>query len=369
VRVVYACSLTAGGPLTHLRDLAPHVAAEGIDVRVVCADEQSAASFRAEGIDTVVRPLRNKLDVRGAARAWPELADADVVHTHDRRTGLLVRPLARGRGARSVHTLHGIPDELFGRVGRDVAVEDPTASRARLFWLEHGLLRIEALLSYLGTVVVPSRALADYITAHGFPESRLRVIPNGIAVRRREPPPRLDPVVIGTAALLERRKGLDVLLEASARMSAPHRLVIYGDGPLRDELEALARRLGVPAEFPGFVPDFAERIEELDIFVLPSRGENLPIAILEAMAAALPVVATRVGGVPEVVVDGETGIVVEPDDVSSLADALDRVAADDALRERLGRAGSTRIAEHFDARSTARQMVELYRELLAGAST
>jgi glycosyltransferase involved in cell wall biosynthesis len=87
------------------------------------------------------------------------------------------------------------------------------------------------------------------------------------------------------------------------------------------------------------------------------------------MAAALPVVATRVGGVPEVVVDGETGIVVEPDDVSSLADALDRVAADDALRERLGRAGSTRIAEHFDARSTARQMVELYRELLTGAST
>jgi glycosyltransferase involved in cell wall biosynthesis len=366
VKVVYACSLTAGGPLTHLRDLAPHVAAEGVDVRVVCADEQSAASFGAAGVEAVVRPLHNKLDLAGAARTWPELADADVVHTHDRRTGLLVRPLARGQGARSVHTLHGIPDELFGRVGRDVPVEDPTASRARLIWLEHGLLRIEALLSYLGTVVVPSHALADYIAAHGFPRRRLHVIPNGIAVRRREPPPRHDPVVIGTAALLERRKGIDVLLEASTRLATPHRLVIYGDGPLRDELEALARRLGAPAEFLGFVPGFADRIEELDVFVLPSRGENLPIAILEAMAAAVPVVATRVGGVPEVVVDEETGLIVEPDDVEGLAAALDRVAADDLLRERFGRAGATRVAERFDARSTARQMVDLYRGLLAG---
>jgi glycosyltransferase involved in cell wall biosynthesis len=77
------------------------------------------------------------------------------------------------------------------------------------------------------------------------------------------------------------------------------------------------------------------------------------------------VVATRVGGVPEVVADEETGLIVEPDDVEGLAAALDRVAGDDALRERFGRAGATRIAEHFDARSTARQMVDLYRGLLA----
>ena len=364
MRVVYACSLTAGGPLTHLRDLAPNVAAEGIDVRVICADEEIAESFRALGIEAVARPLRNKLDAPGAVRTWPELADADIVHTHDRRTGLLVRPLARGRRARSVHTFHGVPDELFGRVGRDVPVEDTTASRVRLLWLEHGLLRMEALLSYFGAVVVPSQALADYVAAHGFPQRRLHVIPNGITVRRREPAPAHEPVVIGTAALLERRKGIDVLLEASARLATPHRLVIYGDGPLRAELEAAARDLGAPAEFLGFVSDAEARIAELDVFVLPSRGENLPIAILEAMAAAVPVVATRVGGVPEVVVEGETGLLVEPEDAAGLAAALDRVATDDAFRRRLGQAGATRIVEHFDARSTARQMVELYRKLV-----
>ena len=119
------------------------------------------------------------------------------------------------------------------------------------------------------------------------------------------------------------------------------------------------------AEFPGFVPDVEEKIAELDVFVLPSRGENLPIAILEAMAAALPVVATRVGGVPEVVVDGETGLLVEPEDAARAGrGARPSCVADEAFRQRLGQAGATRIVEHFDARSTARQMVELYRKLV-----
>ena len=170
--------------------------------------------------------------------------------------------------------------------------------------------------------------------------------------------------MIGTAALLERRKGIDVLLEASARLATPHRLVDLRGRPAARGAGGGSARPGAPAEFPGFVSDVEERIAELDVFVLPSRGENLPIAILEAMAAAVPVVATRVGGVPEVVVEGETGLLVEPEDAGGLAAALDRVASDEAFRRRLGQAGATRIVEHFDARSTARQMVELYRKLV-----
>ncbi len=98
--------------------------------------------------------------------------------------------------------------------------------------------------------------------------------------------------------------------------------------------------------------------------MLPSRGENLPVAILEAMAVALPVVATRVGGVPEVVRDGESGLLVEPEDVEGLAAALARLAEGEE-RERLGRAAAARIAEHFEAGLVARQMVALYRELVS----
>ena len=99
--------------------------------------------------------MRHKLDARGAAQAWPALAGADVVHTHDRRAGLLARPQARLRGAASVHTLHGVPEELCVRVGRDDEPVPPGVSRARIAWLLHGIVRIEALLTHLGTVDRP----------------------------------------------------------------------------------------------------------------------------------------------------------------------------------------------------------------------
>jgi glycosyltransferase involved in cell wall biosynthesis len=292
--------------LTHLRDLAPAVAAEGIEVRVVCADARSAAAFEAASVEAVVRPLRHKLDVAGAARV-ARLADADIVHTHDRRTGLLVRPLARAAGAHSVHTLHGVPDELF-RAGRPPGRARGSYGLARpLVRLEHGVLGMEALLSRLGTLVVPS-ASARRLRNRGRLSGRTPTRDTQCASRFEGASPTAhDPPVIGTAALLERRKGVDVLLEASAQLKTPHRLLIYGDGSQRRELEAQAARSGSHVGFRGFVPDLVEQIEELDVFDPAERGENLPIAILEAMASAVPVVATFVGGVPEVVVDGETG--------------------------------------------------------------
>ena len=147
MRVVYVSSLTHGGPLSHVRDLAPAMAAAGVDVHVVVASETLAAEFRDLGVEASVAAMRHKLDARGAAQAWPALAGADVVHTHDRRAGLLARPQARLRGAASVHTLHGVPEELCVRVGRDDEPVPPGVSRARIAWLLHGIVRIEALLT------------------------------------------------------------------------------------------------------------------------------------------------------------------------------------------------------------------------------
>ncbi len=367
MRVVYASSLAAGGPVSHLLDLAPRVAELGVDVKVLCADESVAERFRQLGLEASARPLRHKLDLAGAVRLWPELEGADVVHTHDRRTGLLLRPQAKPAGAQAVHTLHGVPDEIFGLVGRNGAPFPPGVSPTRVAWLLHGLLRIEALLSHLSAVVVPSRALARFLVDRGFPARRIVVIPNGITVRRTEPGPPNDPPVVGTAAILEHRKGLDVLIDACARIRPPVRLEVFGEGSLRAELEARAERGGVDARFHGHVADLRGRLEALDVFVLPSRAENLPVAILEAMALALPVVATRVGGVPEVVADGETGILVEPDDPQALADAIAALAADPARRVALGSAGARRAAERFDAAELARRTVCLYESLLAAA--
>lgn len=350
--------------MSHVRDLAPAVAARGVDVTVICADEHVAEEFRGLGVGAEVVPLRHKLDIAGAASLPSLLRAADVVHSHDRRAGLFARTAARMVGARAVHTMHGVPDEIFAMVGRTDPPSPPGVSGAHRAWLRFGPLRIEALLSYLGAVVVPSHALARFLADHGFPEQRMHVIPYGVDVRRRTPAPLHEPPSVGTAAILEHRKGIDLLLEAWASLEVPAELHVYGEGSLRSDLEEQARRIGGSVHFHGFADDLREQLLGLDVFVLPTRADNLPVAILEAMAIALPVVATRVGGIPELVVEGETGVLVEPDDPDGLGAALRSLLSDPALCSRLGSAGARRVEERFDAGTVASRMVSLYERVL-----
>jgi glycosyltransferase involved in cell wall biosynthesis len=366
VRVVYVVSVPGAGPVTHLLALAPKVAAAGFDVGVICADDALADAFRNTGVEADAAPLRHKLDFQGLARLRPLLRDAEIVHTHDRRAGLLARPLARVAGARIVHTYHGLPHQIAHRVGRPNAPLEPGVSRARAWWLLHGYLRIEALLSRLGLVVVPSRAVADFLVSRGLDRRRLRVVPNGIDVRRREPAPAREPLVVGTAGILEHRKGMDTLIEACARAAKPVQLEVFGDGSLRSALEDQAARFDVAAVFHGAVADVRDRLPDLDVFVLPSRDENLPMALLEAMAAALPVIATRVGGVPELVEDGRSGLLIEPDAPEELARAIDALAADEETRARLARAAAQRVADRFSDEAMAGGIVAVYEELVKG---
>lgn len=362
MRIVYVTSLEVGGPVTHLLDLAPAVAAAGADVEVLAGSEPLAEAFRARGVDSVATPLRNPLDLKGARRIRDRLRGADVVHTHDRRAGLLVRPQARLGGAAIVHTLHGVPDQLSTSVvaaSRKVPASDDAGvvDRARL--------RAEALLSRIGVTVVPSLALARYLAARGFAADRLRVVPNAMTVARRHPRERGDAFVVGTAALLEPRKGIDVLIDACALADAGLTLEIFGDGSLARGLRARAAEAGIDAHFHGHVQNAAAQFARLDLFVLPSWAENFPMAILEAMAWALPVVATTVGGVPEAVADGETGLLVEAGDRSGLAAAIEALARDPARARQLGTAGAARIASEFDSATVAGRMVDLYVELLS----
>ncbi|MHC4956751.1 MAG: glycosyltransferase [Planctomycetota bacterium] len=219
-------------------------------------------------------------------------------------------------------------------------------------------------------VIAVSQNLADEIVDAGHAAENVRVIPNGVdstrfspmeqAEARREIDAGDGPLILAVAALVP-VKGVDTLLEAFARGPATTRLWIAGDGPLRGEYEALAQRLGVAerVRFLGAVPHAALRAHyaAADLFVLPSRNEGCPNALLEALSCGCPAVATRVGHAPSLVTDGVNGVLAEPGDVESLAGAIeragtvafenDRVRA--SVRDLSWERVAMRVAEVFEA--------------------
>lgn len=202
----------------------------------------------------------------------------------------------------------------------------------------------------------------------GLPAGSIRAIPLGVeefSVRRdgdgRERPR------LGTIARLDRQKGLDVLLHALAEVPGVD-LEIVGDGPEREPLAALATECGVAdrVRFAGWSDDSRAWFTRWDAFVLPSRYEGLPLAILDAMLAEMPIVATDVGSVSEAIVSGDTGLLIAPDDVTALAGALRTVVEDQAAAERLGRRARAVALERYTSDVMARRYEELYDEVLAG---
>lgn len=175
--------------------------------------------------------------------------------------------------------------------------------------------------------------------------------------------------LVGTVAHLSQEKGHVTLLEAFAKLKdrCPETiLLIVGDGELRSALEAKAIHLGISpqVEFLGFRSDVEGLVKQLDVFCLPSLSEGLSSAILAAMAARLPVVATSVGGIPELVQDGVTGRLVAPNDPHQLAAALENLLTDRALRERMGKSGRRRVESQFTLQGKLEATERAYEKLL-----
>jgi glycosyltransferase involved in cell wall biosynthesis len=209
----------------------------------------------------------------------------------------------------------------------------------------------------------------------GFRPEQLVRIPNGFPVREVEPCaayPERDEVEILFVGRLDAQKNPYTLLEALALLArSPEgvrlRARFLGDGPEAAQVRARARELGLleSAAFHGRVDDVPGHLRRADVFVLPSLSEGISNALLEALAHGLPCVATRIPGNAELIRDGETGLLVAPGSADDLAAALRRLAADRALRERLGRAGRVLVEERFDMEAVAGRYAGLYRELIA----
>ncbi|MHC4295174.1 MAG: glycosyltransferase [Planctomycetota bacterium] len=179
-----------------------------------------------------------------------------------------------------------------------------------------------------------------------------------------------EEILVAFVGRLATEKGIDTLLEAMkllAQRDKGPKLVLAGDGPKHPMIERFIAReaVGERIRLLGFMDDVRDVLSAADIFASPSRWEGFPLAVGEAMAAELPVVATRVPGLQDIIADGETGLLVEKNDAKEFADAIERLIADTDLRDRFGRAGRERMIEHFAIQPIIKSHEQLYLELAA----
>jgi len=281
--------------------------------------------------------------------------DYDVVHSHSWGVYLESALAAMLTHVPSlVHTVHGhylsYPPGLVPRLKK---------------WLRHTL---ERLLAYrYDRIVTVSDAIQLYVRRDiGLPVSRMLTIRNGVpcAVSKRRDSSRAAVTFMAVGRLAE-VKNHAMMLRAFAITARAHpstRLRLVGDGPERENLEAQARELGVSrqVEFLGFRNDISQLLDEVDVLLMSSHYEGVSIAILEAMCAGLPVIATRVGGVPETVQDGATGLLVADNDAEAMAQAMQELIASEPERRRLGESGQALLQNQFSIDIVAERYYQLY---------
>jgi glycosyltransferase involved in cell wall biosynthesis len=277
------------------------------------------------------------------------------------------------------HDAHAVA--VGGRAARWARAPIRVISRRVDFALRRNPFSRRKYSQDIDLVVAISEGVRDVLLQGGVDPSRIEVVPSGIDFSpfeetkdreflRREFGFAPDDYLIGIVAHLESHKGHKYLIEAARLLKArapKMKFVIVGKGSLELSLEQQARGLGVDdiVYFLGFREDVPRILASLDLFVLSSYLEGLGSSIMDAMASRLPVVATMVGGIPEVVQDGETGLLVLPRDPRSLAEAIERLYNDRALARRLGDRGFEVVHRKFSAEAMAGRIIDLYEKIAA----
>ena len=376
--------LNMGGPALHVAYLTEGLRKRGYDTTLVAGslargEDSMAFVADAHGVEIVqidqlgreISPLRDLMATISLAKLIRK-ERPQILHTHTAKAGTVGRVAARLAGSRKppivVHTFHGhVLRGYFGPV------------RSLLFrllerWLAGGTTAL---------VAVSPQVRDDLVALGVAPRERFVVIRLGIELDERVAPEQNgraesrrylgisgDRFAVGWIGRMTAVKRTDDVLIAfkSLRDSGIDAvLCMVGDGPDRVLLEQRARELGVARDtvFLGYQEDVAPFYAAFDALVLPSGNEGTPVTVIEALAAELPVVATRVGGVPDVVRDGEDGFLVEAGATDDLAERLGRLARDPALRARMGKKGRERVLPRYAVERLVDDVDELYRSLLS----
>ncbi|WP_251344439.1 glycosyltransferase family 4 protein [Haloplanus halophilus] len=355
--------LIDGGAVNALVPIATEV--DGFDVTVGYGsevDQHNVEALHEAGVQTKQFPLirhYNPVTAVGAVFTVARFIDRegfDIVHTHSTEAGIIGRAAARLAGApHVVHTIHGVP-----------FVED---RNDLLNWFVERCERVAARWTDV-QVSIADVIAEEYLSRGIGREEQYSTIRYGIDLdefRDAEPAtdlPGTEPRVLMVGRLAE-GKGFDVLLDAAERLEEDVSILIAGDGPLQSDLEKeiYDRDFGDVVHLLGYRTDIPNMMAGSDILVLPSFREGTPLVIIEAMAAGLPVIATNIAGIPELIDDTKTGYLIKPGDASTLASRVDELAQDSDQREMLGHAGQKR-SNDFETGRMVSDYQSLYADLV-----
>ena len=377
--------LNMGGPALHVAYLTAGLRERGYETTLVAGTlargEDSMAFVASDlGVDVVtipelgreISPIR---DLIATIRlAWLIRRERpQILHTHTAKAGtvgrLAARLAGRARPPIVVHTFHG--HVLRGYFG---------PMRSRIFrWLERWLAR-----DTTGLIAVSPQVRDDLVAFGIAPREKFVVIRLGIELAQRVadqdgraetrrylgiPPDRFTVGWIGRMTAIKNTEDVLSAFRALRASGVEATLCMVGDGPDRAELERRAHDLGIIRDtvFLGYQQDVAPYYAAFDALVLASSNEGTPVSAIEALAARTPVVATSVGGVPDVVRDGEDGFLVETGDTGALAERLARLASDPQLREQMGAAARARVLPRYEVTRLVDDVDRLYRTLLSVA--
>ena len=323
-----------------------------------CPRNEVAEEFEAQGIKVIRIPCRGR---------W------------DRKTVHSIRSAIKANEIELIHS-HGYKADVYGYFAAR-RLNIPLVATCHL-WTGHNLL-VRAydyidirILRRFDAVVAVSDAIAEQGRRSGIDPGKIAVIDNGIDISRYQPrasSPRktvpTEQLTIGTVGRLVPQKGITYFLQAAAEILKEFpeaRFSIVGDGPDRQPLEQYARQLGIcdSVLFLGSRSDMPEVYASMDIFVLASTNEGLPMVLLEALASGKAVVATDVGAVSKVIIPGQTGLLVAPADARGLSQAVLSLVRNPALRHDLATSGASLVSDHFSCGAMARKYKGVYEHLV-----
>jgi glycosyltransferase involved in cell wall biosynthesis len=354
IKIIYIITnLNFGGAEKLLLDIVRYLDKSRYEVKVltVMGDGPLVLDFEKAGVAVKIFEKKNKLGIGVIWRIYKYLKQEkpQIVHTH----------------------LFG--GDTWGRLAAILARVPIIISTEHNTNLDEGFLKrlVKKILSFFTKkIIAVSQAVKNYsVVVDHINEKKMIVIPNGIEIDKFMMIPEKEysrPPVIGIIGRLEKQKGHEFLFEAlNLIKNIPWALWVVGQGSLGPRLEKLAKDLDLRERiiFLGARRNIRELLGQIDIFVLPSLWEGLGLAVLEAAAAGKPIVASRVGGVPEIIEDGKTGILVEPKNIKSLAEGLERVLLREGEAREMGRRAKKEIVK-FDVKNMIVAYEKLYERLI-----